>query len=88
MEIEPDDGPMELEEKEAETETIHIPAVKEKRMQSEERNIIKEGIAIFFTEQARLHNRVLRAHSIQVDINISLEEEGMTPWPELTPQRC
>ena len=41
-----------------------------------DRNIIKEGIAIFFTKQARLHNRVLRAHSIPVDI--SLEEAGMT----------
>ena len=54
MEIELDNGPMEREEKESETETIHLPAVKEKRMQPEERNIIKEGIAIFFTKQARL----------------------------------
>ena len=76
MEIESDNGRMELEEKESETETIHLPAVKEKRMQPEERNIIREGIAIFFTKQARLNNRVLRAHSIPVDI--SLEEAGMT----------
>ena len=75
MEFESDKGPMELgEEKEA--ETIHIPAVKELRMQPEEREIIKDGITLFFAKQVRLHDRVLRAHSIPVDI--SLEEAGMT----------